>query len=1043
MVCLHRESELTLERTKRRHSRNRTQKKGKDDAPAFLKGKVLLFHPNRCHILNHLFGAFHVSLPSSKRSWNAFTIDSQAKEEQWLSLRFCISFSRAAFPTEIAAFLSHYFGKIGLGLQANLTAPAVLRTVAAGPRDLDNVLTQQHAVTAAPRDLDNVLTQQRAVTAAPRDLDKVMTQQKALKPEVKKEDMGYVVDATIRPLPKLQTKLSVLVLVFKEYKSLTNSLRSWDTGGLFDYADEVILLLNGESRAPESLGIPFLDRMKVLTTNKNLIIGEAMLKLVNAAKNEVVLFLEKDFHQVEPRDVLERRLDDGYRMVSSGQVEIVRYRHREKPGFPMYAQIMGENREHLMFGVQSNLWCFVIHWVADPVAAYPEKFSWCNFTLSEQHVCSKPNWCQWTNNPQMYRKQWFLKEMGEVYLKHGLPSEPSSHMRDFEFFSYWNPHLKWNERNDWTVALGGGLFTHGEMEGHITGEMKFYGQLRRKTDIEDMRRELVQADKKLRLMDQEELTEYFKDKKNGYVGFLERFPSICWKYLGGIGYTFEQQVAMIEQFDKDDRNGYAAFEKQQRWDQWKLYLGAAGERTKQMLANGSPPHPGTATITWITGIFDLGRGDLHAQGGFKRDFSMYLDALKHFISYDGYKMVIFTEQWIIDEITPSLDEETKLRIHWIAMTLEELKARLPYDSFATIDKIRTNPKWYGQAGWLAQSPQAKLPLYNPLVMAKVFLIADAARLDPFHTTHFLWIDVKHNCLSDQFKPNVDWIVRAHMIDQYLLTYFKYGPAHEVHGFEGKAFSSMIGVTNRERVKVVRGGILGAARALCIAVELLYKIALRGSLKLGYMGTEENVLSLIMYNVPEVFAPFSNDDACDRQPEGDHACVGASNPHGNCAIFDWVYKGGTSFRPDPDAHHPDGVAPHWAKHHGLLEEVCIFQDNNWLVIFNQEKCEAKGGGWHSQRQYDRGYFGMGECTSKDGSVSWNARTSCGCYPAPCDAQQRPGDCYHEIPCCVDRKCLWLPSAKNRKCATGKCNGKGQCCDKSGTCVGTKLELPEST
>ena len=45
-----------------------------------------------------------------------------------------------------------------------------------------------------------------------------------------------------------------------------------------------------------------------------------------------------------------------------------------------------------------------------------------------------------------------------------------------------------------------------------------------------------------------------------------------------------------------------------------------------------------------------------------------------------------------------------------------------------------------RAGWLAHSPQAKMELYNPLVMSKLLWTRDVARWNPFNTDSFLFID---------------------------------------------------------------------------------------------------------------------------------------------------------------------------------------------------------------------------------------------------------------------------------------------------------------
>lgn len=228
------------------------------------------------------------------------------------------------------------------------------------------------------------------------------------------------------------------------------------------------------------------------------------------------------------------------------------------------------------------------------------------------------------------------------------------------------------------------------------------------------------------------------------------------------------------------------------------------------------------------------------------------------------------------------------------------------------------------------------------------------------------------------------------------------------------------------------------------MELLYKIALRGSLKQGYMGTEENVLSLILYAAPEVFQSFSNDAACEKNLDGDHDCKGSRNQHGNCAIFDWINNGPAPFRIHGEAAHEDGVAAKWGKSYKVTERLCLFEKDNWLVLFSEKECLDANGAWREGESFDRGFLGMGECTGLDGagSVSWNERVNCDCYPNPCDSKDKPGECFHDIPGCVAKKCTWFPSAKGKHCKGGKCNGQGQCCDrKTNECKGPKVELPK--
>ncbi len=53
------------------------------------------------------------------------------------------------------------------------------------------------------------------------------------------------------------------------------------------------------------------------------------------------------------------------------------------------------------------------------------------------------------------------------------------------------------------------------------------------------------------------------------------------------------------------------------------------------------------TITLVSGLFDLGRGD--AAGGFKRPFTEYIDRFRRFLAYDMPKIIMIEEKHL-DEV---------------------------------------------------------------------------------------------------------------------------------------------------------------------------------------------------------------------------------------------------------------------------------------------------------------------------------------------------------------------------------------------------------
>src|SRR6185295_887686 len=71
-------------------------------------------------------------------------------------------------------------------------------------------------------------------------------------------------------------------------------------------------------------------------------------------------------------------------------------------------------------------------------------------------------------------------------------------------------------------------------------------------------------------------------------------------------------------------------------------------------------------------------------------------------------------------------------------TTESFRTEFPF--FDRVQEIRRDPAWRARAGWLAESPQANLELYNPMVMSKMGMLHDQSIINPFGTEFFAWID---------------------------------------------------------------------------------------------------------------------------------------------------------------------------------------------------------------------------------------------------------------------------------------------------------------
>jgi len=137
-----------------------------------------------------------------------------------------------------------------------------------------------------------------------------------------------------------------------------------------------------------------------------------------------------------------------------------------------------------------------------------------------------------------------------------------------------------------------------------------------------------------------------------------------------------------------------------------------------------------SSITLVTGLWNIKRDELSE--GWSRSFEHYLQKFDDFLKIP-YNMIIFGEEELREYVFERRSEENTM---FITRSQQWFKGEF-YDP---IQKIRTNPQWIAQASWLGESTQARLDMYNPLVMSKPYLLHDAKIMDKFDSTHLFWLD---------------------------------------------------------------------------------------------------------------------------------------------------------------------------------------------------------------------------------------------------------------------------------------------------------------
>lgn len=255
-------------------------------------------------------------------------------------------------------------------------------------------------------------------------------------------------------------------------------------------------------------------------------------------------------------------------------------------------------------------------------------------------------------------------------------------------------------------------------------------------------------------------------------------------------------------------------------------------------------------VTIVTGLWDIGRGEIGE--GFRRPFDHYLQKFAELLKCDNY-MYIYLPKELEDFVWEVRSKDnTRLRL----MDVPEFKTWFGF--YDKVQAIREKPEWYNQAGWLADSPQAKLADYNPIVMSKMFMLNDASIFNPFNTEYFFWID---GGISNTVHPGYFWKDKVFdnlpyyydLQNKFLFLSYPYIGGEEIHGFTRDKIAKYSDVDYVEYV--CRGGFFGGRKDHLNNINSLYYNYLQSSLNEGLMGTEESIFLIMAHRHEELIQRF--------------------------------------------------------------------------------------------------------------------------------------------------------------------------------------------
>ena len=305
------------------------------------------------------------------------------------------------------------------------------------------------------------------------------------------------------------------------------------------------------------------------------------------------------------------------------------------------------------------------------------------------------------------------------------------------------------------------------------------------------------------------------------------------------------------------------------------------------------------SVTIVTGIWNIKRDELSE--GWSRTYQHYLNNLEKLMKVSD-NMIIY-----IEEEYKSFVEERRTSNNTLIIIRELDWFKQNEHIFNKIQKIRTTPDWYNQTGWLTDSTQAKLEMYNPIVMSKMFLLNDASIMDPFNSSHLVWVD---GALTNTVHEGYFWHDKVipkleKYFNKFSFVCFPYDGKVEIHGFR---YEDICRYSEGEVDKVARGGIFGGPKHLITQINQIYYNLLNETLSNGLMGTEESVFTIMVYKYPELiqyfdiemngllltfFEDLKNDRLVAKQEKSETIKI---NPHSksNVALYVLTYNSPNQF-----------------------------------------------------------------------------------------------------------------------------------------------------
>jgi len=245
-------------------------------------------------------------------------------------------------------------------------------------------------------------------------------------------------------------EITMGILSWNSCKTLINTLNSYKKNNLLNLINCFIYFQEigeTEKKIAERYNIPYIS------SNTNIGIIKALIKMIENTKTKYFIFSENDFELIHDANETEKVLSDCIKLLENDDVQVVKLRDLEKPGEPLYSKGFYDteykdkpNEKTFPYKLEG------LGYIENPEERFPDAYTIIHYNYKWYKCGSKHS--KWSNNIFMAKIEW-LKSIFIPLIDPAVNNTKNIH--------YLERNMIDNLKN-YNLAAGMGLFTHNRLE---------------------------------------------------------------------------------------------------------------------------------------------------------------------------------------------------------------------------------------------------------------------------------------------------------------------------------------------------------------------------------------------------------------------------------------------------------------------------------------------------------------------------------------------------------------------------------------------------